>query len=150
MKVLNLPAYQFRLREEDNKPKIFDRWRKKFVALTPEEWVRQNFLTYLVTEKGFPESRITVEAGLKVGKRNKRTDAVIYNRKGKPLVIIECKAPEVNINKDVFDQIVRYNITLEVNYLMVTNGLTHFCCQLDYINNNYHFFEKIPDYETLA
>lgn len=146
---LNLPSYDFRIRELDSKQQIFDFIRKKFVALTPEEWVRQNFTRYLTEEKQYPLSLIAIEKGLFVAKRAKRTDIVIYNRMGKPLVIVECKAPEVKITPDVFDQIVRYNITLKVNYLIVTNGLEHFCCQLSYTDNSYEFLKEVPDYHIL-
>ena len=134
---LNLPVYNFRIREQNSKQQIFDTNRKKFVALTPEEWVRQNFTRYLVEEKQYPVSLISIEKGLLVERRNKRTDIVIYNRSGNPLVIVECKAPEVKITPDVFDQIVRYNISLNANYLVVTNGIEHFCCQLSYADNSY-------------
>ncbi len=149
MTVLNLPTYDFRIRELDSKRQIFDAYRKKFVALTPEEWVRQNFARYLVEEKQFPGSLMAMEKGLQVAKRTKRTDIVIYSRSGNPLVIVECKAPEVKITPDVFDQIVRYNITLNANYLIVTNGLEHFCCQLSYSDNSYTFLKDIPEYSIL-
>jgi len=149
MTVLNLPTYDFRIRELDSKRQIFDAYRKKFVALTPEEWVRQNFARYLVEEKQFPGSLMAIEKGLQVAKRTKRTDIVIYSRSGNPLVIVECKAPEVKITPDVFDQIVRYNITLNANYLIVTNGLEHFCCQLSYSDNSYTFLKDIPEYSIL-
>ncbi len=150
MHTLNLPAYQFRIQKVGGRQQIFDRWRKKFVALTPEEWVRQNFIRYLVEEKQFPESLIAVETGLKVATRSKRTDVVVYNRQARPFIIIECKAPEVPVTREVFDQIVRYNITLQVDYLMVTNGLQHFCCKLDYQNSTYRFLESIPIFNTLT
>lgn len=149
MTLLNLPTYDFRFRELDSKRQIFDAFRKKFVALTPEEWVRQNFTRYLVEEKHYPVSLIAVEKGLMVERRSKRTDIVIYNRSGNPLVIVECKAPEVKITQDVFDQIVRYNITLNAKYLVVTNGMEHFCCLLSYTDNSYTFLKEIPDYSIL-
>jgi hypothetical protein len=147
---LNLPAYQFRIQTVDGKQRIFDRWRKKFVALTPEEWVRQHFIRYLVEEKQFPESLIAVETGLIVGRRTKRTDVVVYDRQARPLVIIECKAPDIPISQSVFEQIVRYNITLQVGYLMVTNGLNHYCCQLNYEDHSYRFLEEIPLFNALT
>ncbi len=119
------------------------------MALTPEEWVRQNFIRYLVEEKQYPVSLIAIEKGLLVERRTKRTDIVIYNRSGIPLVIVECKAPEVKITPNVFDQIVRYNITLNANYLIVTNGLEHFCCLLSYTDNSYSFLKDIPEYSIL-
>jgi len=146
---LNLPVYDFRIREQDSKLQIFDSIRKKFVALTPEEWIRQNFARYLVEEKQYPVSLIAIEKGLLVERRTKRTDIVIYNRAGNPLVIVECKALEVKITPNVFDQIVRYNITLNANYLVVTNGLEHFCCQLSYDDNSYSFLKEIPEYSIL-
>lgn len=143
---LNLPEHKFRLKKEEDKSYIFDDFRKKYVVLTPEEWVRQNFLMHLVNDLGFPKSLISVEAGLKLFKTKKRTDAVVYNKQGSPLLIVECKAPEVSIDEKVFDQIVRYNMALHVNYLVVTNGLNHYCCQLDYENNTYNFLKTIPNY----
>ena len=149
MQKLNLPAYDFRLEEKDGKTRIFDRFRKKMVVLTPEEWVRQHFLLFLVHEKNFPSSRIAVEAALKVARRTKRTDMVVYDRQLSPLLIVECKAPSVKITESTFDQIVRYNMTLLVNYLVVTNGLEHYCCKLDYTDNSYSFLPDIPEYKDL-
>jgi len=146
---LNLPEYTFRIREQDSKKQIFDDFRKKFVTLTPEEWVRQNFLRYLVTEKKYPRSLISVESGLKLYQRRKRTDIVVYDNLGKPLMIVECKAPEVLINQNVFDQIVRYNMALQVNFLILTNGLNHYSCTIDYLNQSYQFLKEIPPYSSL-
>jgi len=150
MQKLNLPEYKFRIQESEGKLQIFDSFRKKLVALTPEEWVRQNFLMFLVSEKNYPKSLITVEAALRVVKRSKRTDIVVYGNKRQALLIVECKAPSVNISQDTFDQIVRYNISLQVNYLLVTNGLEHFCCKLNYKDNTYVFLKDIPDYYVLT
>ncbi len=149
MKKLNFPEYDFRIRENERKPEIFDAFRKKYVALTPEEWVRQNLLMYLVNEKRYPASLIAVEAGLKLYNRTKRTDIVVYNNKGNPLLIAECKAPEVVINQKAFDQIARYNMALKVNYMIVTNGLNHYCCFIDYQNNTIKYLKDIPDYKNL-
>ena len=149
MQTLNLPEYEFRISHADGKPRIFDRFRKKWVALTPEEWVRQHFAVYLVNEKGYPASRMAVEASLKVVRRTKRTDLVVYGRDLSPLLIVECKAPHVAITSEVFDQIVRYNITLQAGYLVVTNGLVHHCCRLDYQNNSYTFLPVIPPHKDL-
>jgi len=146
---LNLPDYEYNIKEQNGVTLIFDVFRKKYVVLSPEEWVRQNFLMYLVGEKNFPKSLISVEAGLKVYKRSKRTDIVVYDKQGTPLLIVECKAPEIKINQNVFDQIIRYNIALKVKYLIVTNGLEHFCCLLDYKNNSYNFLEEIPEYKNI-
>ena len=149
MQKLNLPEYIFRFNKKENKTYIFDDFRKKYVMLTPEEWVRQHFLMYLVTELDFPKSLIAVEAGLKLYKRIKRTDIVVYNKQGNPVLIVECKAPEVKLNEKVFDQVVRYNMALQVNYLIVTNGLDHYCCQLDYEKNTYNFLKVIPNYKFI-
>ena len=149
MQKLNLPEYIFRFKEEENKTSIFDDFRKKYVVLTPEEWVRQNFLMYLISELDFPKSLISVEAGLKLYKRLKRTDIVVYDKQGSPVLIVECKAPEVKLNEKVFDQIVRYNMALQVNFLVVTNGLDHYCCQLDYEKNSYNFLKTIPNYKFI-
>ena len=149
MQKLNLPEQIFRFKEEKNRTYIFDDFRKKYVLLTPEEWVRQNFLMYLVTELDFPKSLISVEAGLKLYARLKRTDSVVYDKKGIPVLIVECKAPEVKLDEKVFDQIVRYNMALQVNYLVVTNGLDHYCCQLDYKKNTYNFLKTIPNYKFI-
>ena len=145
---LNLPHYEFSVKQS-LPVKIFDFIRKKYVALTPEEWVRQNFLKYLVEEKNYPPSLIFLEQTLKVFKMQKRCDAVVYDKKGAPLVIIEFKAPEVALTQKVFDQIARYNISLKVNYLIVSNGLEHFCCSIDANTKSVRFMDDIPEYSVL-
>lgn len=150
MHKLNLPEYNFRILSQEGKTRIFDRFRKRMVVLTPEEWVRQNFIMYMINEKNYPESLIAVEASLKVVKRSKRTDVVVYNTDLSPCLIVECKAPHIKIDSTVFDQIVRYNITLQVNYLVVTNGLEHFCCKLNYHDNSYAFLPELPAYKDLV
>ena len=146
MHQLNLPSYHFKLKEINGKKYIFDQNRKKFVALTPEEWVRQHFIKYLVQEKKYPRSLIGVEFSLKVNKMDRRGDIVVFNKKGQPYLIVECKAPHVEITQSVFDQIARYNIPLKVDYLVVTNGLKHYCCYIDHKIGKYSFLEDIPDY----
>src|ERR1039457_6927984 len=128
MKTLSLPPYQFKLKEAGLRTQIFDVIRKKYVVLTPEEWVRQNFLQYLIQEKKFPALLISVEAGLKYNQLQKRMDVLVYDKHGNPYLMVECKAPEVKITQDVFDQIARYNLVFKVKYLVVTNGMHHFCC----------------------
>jgi len=145
---LNLPHYEFSVTQSPP-IKIFDFIRKKYVALTPEEWVRQNFLKYLVEVKNYPPSLIFLEQTLKVYKRQKRCDAVVYDKKGGPLMIIEFKAPEVAVTQKVFDQIARYNISLNVIYLIVSNGLKHFCCSIDAAAKSYRFLDDIPEYSAL-
>jgi hypothetical protein len=147
---LNLPEYSFRTRELDSKLQIFDDFRKRFVALTSEEWVRQNFLMYLTCEKKYPHSLISVETGLRLYKRVKRTDIVIYGKQGNPLMIVECKAPDIIIGEKAFDQAVRYNMALRVKYLILTNGLNHYSCLVDYISRTYKFLTEIPDYFELT
>lgn len=147
MKTLNLPPYQFKLKQQGVRTQIFDSIRKKYVVLTPEEWVRQNFLQFLIQDKKYPASLIAVEAGLKYNQLQKRMDVLVYDKQGTPHLMVECKAPEVKINQDVFDQIARYNMVFKVKYLVVTNGMHHFCCLMDYTNNAYQFLEQIPVFE---
>jgi len=146
MEKLNLPTYSFNIKFIEQRKYIFDFIRKKYVILTPEEWVRQNFLKYLVEEKKYPASLIAVEKEFKLNNLSKRSDAVIYNKQGDPLLIVECKAPEVKIDQKVFDQIARYNMVLHVELLIVTNGLQHFCCKLDAEMDTYYFLKEIPKY----
>lgn len=146
MESLNLPTYSFNLKLIEQRKYIFDFIRKKYVILTPEEWVRQNFLKYLVEEKKYPASLIFVEMEFKLNTLSKRCDAVVFNRNGEPKVIVECKASSVKIDKLVFEQIARYNMQLKVDYLIVTNGLKHFCCKIDFENQSYAFLKEIPDY----
>lgn len=147
---LNLPTYSFRTKQVDSKVRIFDEIRKKFLVLTPEEWVRQNFIRYLAEEKGFPASLMAVETGLKLNRNQFRADLLIYSKSGKPLVIVEFKAPEVKITQKTFDQIARYNLTFEVPFLIISNGLEHYCCQVDFEAKNYNFFRDIPAYDDLC
>ena len=146
MKRLNLPTYSFNIKLIEQRKYIFDFIRKKFVILTPEEWVRQNFLRYLVDEKNYPASLIAIEKEFKLNNLSKRSDTVVYNKMGKPFLIVEFKAPDVKIDQKVFDQIARYNMKLKVNYLMVSNGMEHYCCMLDYSKNSYVFLKEIPNF----
>ncbi len=149
MQKLNLPEYNFKLRSKDKKIEILDKIRKKYVSLTPEEWVRQNFIMYLIKEKKVPESLIAIESSMRYNNMKKRSDIVIYKKNAKPIMIVECKAPEIKISQAVFDQIARYNMVLKVNYLIVTNGLQHYCCAIDYLNKTYSFLKEIPKYQIL-
>lgn len=143
---LNLPRYPFRIKSKENKLYIFDQNRKKEVLLTEEEWVRQHFVEYLVTGKNYPRSRVAVEKQCQVGQMTKRTDIIVFDRKGEVEIIVECKAPGIEINQDTFDQIARYNLELKANYLIVTNGLEHFFCQMDQEAREYKFLRDIPSY----
>ncbi len=146
---LNLPAYPFRLKEQDGKTSIFDALRKRYVSLTPEEWVRQHFVAYLINEKGYPAGRMGNEISLLQNGRKRRCDTLIYDVGGRPLVVVEYKAPQVEISQATFDQIVRYNSVLQVRYLMVTNGLSHYCCAVDYELGRCRFLADIPAYAEL-
>jgi len=146
MKQLNLPEYDFRVRNEDGKQMIFDTIRRKFVVLTPEEWVRQHFIQFLKNEKKYPESLMAVEKQIMVNGKQRRFDLLIYNRKGQPHLIAEFKAPNVKITQDTFDQVVRYNMALHVERVVVSNGLQHFVCDIDYDNNSYAFLREIPEF----
>lgn len=147
--VLNLPQYSFRIKEKLDKKLIFDNFRRRWVALTPEEWVRQNFVRYLTEEKHFPASLVAIERSLRINQRDFRTDIVLFSKSGLPLVVVECKAPEVKISQQVFDQIARYNLDLRVSYLIVTNGLSHYCCRFDQQLLSYTFLAEIPDYNNV-
>lgn len=146
---LNLPRYAVKVTEKDGKRSILDPVRRKYVALTPEEWVRQHFVNYLITIKQFPKELLANEVSIKLNGTSKRCDTVAYSRDLSPLMIMEYKAPSVEITNTVFDQIVRYNMVLRVKYLTVSNGLRHFCCKIDYETQGYTFLEEIPTYQTL-
>ena len=146
MEKLNLPEYAFRTKIENGKQLIFDSIRKKFVVLTPEEWVRQNFIQYLIREKKYPESLMAVEKQIMVNGKQRRFDLLIYLKNGQPLLIAEFKAPGVKINQDAFDQVVRYNMALRVERVVVSNGLEHFACKIDYPKNSYSYLHGVPEY----
>lgn len=147
MHKLNLPAYTFKLKSNEKHTLIFDNLRKKYFVLTPEEWVRQHFVQFLIDEKKYPISLIALEKQLTINNLKKRTDIVIYNKLGDPDIIVECKAPQIKITQATFDQIARYNLKLKANYLIVTNGLEHFFCKMDFENETYIFLKDIPDYK---
>ena len=146
MQKLNFPVYSFRFKNSENKVAIFDEIRKKFIILTPEEWVRQHVVKFLIEEKKYPKSYINVEKLIKVNGLNKRYDVVIFQPNGALSLLVECKAPEIKITQTTFDQIARYNMTLKADYLMVTNGLNHYFCKMDFENEKYTFLEELPLY----
>lgn len=146
MQQLQFPAYSFRFKSSENKISIFDPIRKKFVILTPEEWVRQHVIQFLTVEKNYPKSLINVEKVLVLNEMKKRYDLVVFNPDGSIHIIVECKAPQVEITQETFDQIARYNLSLKADYLMVTNGLQHFYCQMDYEKQDYVFLKELPLY----
>jgi len=150
MQPLNLPKYSFKIQTKEQKKYIFDAFRKKFVSLTPEEWVRQHFIRYLSEERNYPPSLIAVEMEMQYNKLHFRADAVVYNRQARPVMVVECKAPDVPVRQEHFDQILRYNMQLKVFYLVVTNGLEHYCCRLDPERGKYEFLKSIPDYREIT
>ncbi len=150
MLTLNLPTYPVKVTEKEGKYFIFDAVRGRYVALTPEEWVRQHFVNYLISEKGYPQQLLANEISIKLNNTKKRCDSIVYDRFLAPLMVMEYKAPTIEITSAVFDQIVRYNMTLQVRYLVVSNGMNHFCCKIDYETQTYTFLQSIPDYTEIA
>lgn len=149
MNKLNFPNYNFRFKNSENKVSIFDEIRKKFVVLTPEEWVRQHVVRFLLEQKKYPKSYVNVEKIVRINGMNKRYDIVVFQPDGSIFLLIECKAPEVSISQQTFDQIARYNLVLKAQYLMVTNGLNHYFCTMDFENEQYHFLRDLPDFKTI-
>lgn len=145
---LALPPHPFKLTEQNGQLFIFDELRKKKIMLTPEEWVRQHFVQYLVNVKGYPKTLIKLEGGLKLHGMQKRSDIVVFNTLGQKILMVECKAPNVVINQKVFDQIARYNMTHKIKLLAVTNGLEHYYCTIDFENSNYRFIDQLPLYQS--
>ena len=146
---LNLPPYPITVVERDKKQLIFDFLRRKYVALTPEEWVRQHFVHFLVEHKGYPKGLLGNEIELRIGEKRLRCDTILYNKVAEPKMIIEYKAPTIQLQQKTFDQITAYNLLLKVDYLIVSNGLQHYCCKMDYPNKKYYFLENIPDYQNI-
>ncbi len=149
MKTLNLPTYSLKIKSEQNLEYVYDQFRKKYVRLTPEEWVRQNFAHYLVNEKSFPASRMMLEKSLQINKMSKRCDILVSNDAGDPVVMVECKAPEINIGQSTFEQVSVYNLAFKVKYLVITNGLQHYCCVVDFEKKSVDFLKEIPDYNDI-
>ena len=149
MMQLNLPTYECRLREQNGRQQIFDVLRRRYVALTPEEWVRQHFVHYLIEHKGYPKGLLANEVELRVGEKHLRCDTVLYDKALHPKIIVEYKAPDIAITQKVFNQITVYNMLLHVDYLIVSNGMQHYCCQMDYEQNRYTFLSDIPNYDQL-
>lgn len=150
MSLLNLPGYEAKIREKEGKREIFDRLRRCYVALTPEEWVRQHFVNMLIENKGYPATLTANEVSITLNGMMRRCDTVVYDKNLRPIAIVEYKAPTVKIDEKVFAQIARYNLVLKVNFLIVSNGLQHFCCKMDYEKNSYSFLREIPAYDVVA
>ena len=146
---LNLPPYATKVAVRDGKNTIWDIIRRKYVALTPEEWVRQHFVHFLVGHKGYPVSLLANEVALTLNGTSRRCDTVLYDRTLSPRMIIEYKAPHIPITQKVFDQICRYNLVFHVDYLIVSNGLSHYCCRMDYAHQSYQFLQDVPSYGEL-
>lgn len=141
---LNLPHVDLRLRVEDDLLKVFDPLRRKYVALTPEEYVRQHFTRWMTEALGYPSTLMNNEVSITLNKTKRRCDTVVFRSDGSPAMIVEYKAPTVEITQSVFDQIARYNMVLHSRYLVVSNGLRHFCCEMEYENDSYKFLPEIP------
>ena len=148
MKNLNLPGFACKIEKKTGKNTIFDTIRKKFVQLTPEEWVRQHFVHYLIDHLQYPKSLISIEGGLRYNRLKKRSDIVVYDRNGTPYMLIECKAPEVKVSQRIFEQAAVYNQTLKARYVVITNGLEHYCCEVDYGQSSYQFIDQLPRYSS--
>jgi len=149
MQELNFPKYEFRIKKELSRTYIFDEIRRSYVILTPEEWVRQNLLKYLVHEKAYAKGLLKIEHTLHINNLTKRCDILVYNKTAKPVMIVECKAATVKISQDTFEQIAVYNLNLKVNYLLITNGLTHFCCYYDFQTLKPLFLDNIPAFTSI-
>lgn len=149
MNPLNLPQYDIKVMEKDGKRLILDELRRKYVALTPEEWVRQHFVHFLMEHRNYPSGLLANEVELKIGDKRLRCDSILYNKEAHPQMIIEYKAPHITLTQKVFDQISAYNLLLHVDYLIVSNGLQHICCRMDYAKNTYRFLQEIPTYEEV-
>ncbi len=149
MQELNLPKYEIRVSRQEGRLTIFDFLRRRYVALTPEEWVRQHFTHFLVGHKGYPKGLLANEVELTIGDKSLRCDSVLYDRELRPRMIIEYKAPHIKLTQKVFQQIATYNFLLHVDYLVVSNGMEHHCVKMDYDNQKYLFLDDIPDYEKI-
>ena len=149
MQQLNLPEFEFKTKDEKGKRYIFDTIRKKYVVLTPEEWVRQNFVRYLVNYKNFSASLLILEMPFTLNKTDKRSDIAAYNKNGKIVLLVECKSPDVAVSQKVFDQVATYNLKINAPFLALTNGITHYCCKLDYKLKKWVFVNEIPDFGEL-
>lgn len=146
---LALPPYPFKITEANGQLTLFDELRKKHIIITPEEWVRQHYVQYLINQKNYPKALMRLEGGLKLNGMSRRTDIVVFNRDGERILMVECKAPSVNIDQKVFDQIARYNMAHKVSLLAVTNGLQHYYCRIDHEQGSYQFIADLPGYNEL-
>jgi len=146
---LQLPPYPFKISDQNGQLILFDVIRKRNIIITPEEWVRQHFVQYLINQKNYPKTLIKLEGRHKFHGMAKRSDIVVYNTSGQKILLVECKAPSVTIDQKTFDQIARYNMVHKVNLLAVTNGLQHYYCRIDFETRDYNFIEALPDYKEI-
>lgn len=146
---LNFPEFIFRIRENEKRPEIFDEVRKKWVALTPEEWVRQHTIRWLLEIKNYPAALLAVEKTITVNGLSRRCDLVFFTRELNPFLLVECKAPDVSVSQEVFDQAARYNLSLGADLFLITNGLNHFCCRADHEKSVYQFLKDLPAYQPV-
>ena len=149
MMKLNLPEFEFIYKEKNNKKYIFDEIRRKYLFLTPEEWVRQNFVKYLINYKNYPAALIALEMPFVMHALDKRSDIVVYNNKGKIALLAECKSPDISISQKTFDQVASYNLKLNAKILILTNGISHYSCMPDYEKRKWIYLENIPDFNEL-
>ncbi len=149
MQRLNFPIFAFKLKKENEVIFILDSIRRKYVKLTPEEWVRQHVVQFLITEKNVPKGRIGIEQQLKVNTMLKRTDIVVYDSIGKPLLIVECKSADIMVNQKIFEQVACYNLSLKSPFLLITNGLIHISALIDFKQQKWSFLESLPDYNQM-
>jgi hypothetical protein len=149
LKQLNLPQYSFKISGKEGSEMILDPLRRKYVTLTPEEWVRQNFIQYLINEGKYPAGLLGVEVMYRHNKLKRRVDILVHNRSGEPVMLVECKSPDIKIDEKVFDQIVCYNMKYKVPYIVVTNGIVNYACRVFHNENRYEFLLVIPLYEDL-
>ena len=149
MQELNLPQFDLKIKTENGKDYIFDIIRKKHLLLTPEEWVRQHFIHFLIYHYKYPKSLFKIESGLKYNSLKKRSDILVYNREGNPFLLVECKSADVKVSQDSFVQIAMYNYSIKAGYIIVTNGLKHYCCAVDHENKKYEFIKDIPAFLDL-
>ncbi|MFN6944808.1 MAG: type I restriction enzyme HsdR N-terminal domain-containing protein [Cytophagaceae bacterium] len=148
MTKLNFPDFQFRFQQIKDKSFIFDIIRKKFIQLTPEEWVRQHFIHLLIDYYHYPKTLLKIESGHKYNQLQKRTDILVYDRQGNCFMLIECKAPEIPVSKKTFEQVSAYNKSYQAPYMAVSNGIKHYCCCIDHTNNSFIFLDNIPTYPS--
>jgi len=149
LRPLNLPPYPFKIKEDNGQFTFFDEIRKKTILITPEEWVRQHFVQYLINQKNYPKILIKLEGGHKLNGKAKRSDIVVFKPDGQKILLVECKAPSVKIDQKVFEQIARYNMVHKITLLAVTNGLQHYFCKIDFEKENYIFIEDLPAFREV-